>query len=85
MPALKKQLAGILKQPEEFLKEADAAKKEQKESPSATPKGSKEQDKAKGAAGPDKAELVRSTSNTVICSISSRLLLAPRCTEVITL
>ncbi len=53
VPALKKQLAEILKQPEEFLKEADAKQRD-----GAAP-AKEQKTKAKDAGGPDKAELVR--------------------------
>ena len=61
MSALKKQLAEILKEPEEYLKEADAAKKEQKNAPSTAPE-SKEQAEAKDTSGAEEAALVRSPS-----------------------
>lgn len=59
--ALKKQLAENLKEPEEYLKEADAAKKEQKGAPSTAPE-SKAQAEAKDTSGAEEAALVRSSS-----------------------
>ena len=71
MSALKKQLAEILKEPEEFLKEADAAKKEQKGAPSTAPE-SKEQAEAKDTSGTEKAALVRSSSVAELWKVLKR-------------